>query len=177
MIRISKGKIAPLKEIVFIPTGGVKGIKATSAILSGASELKPPVLLDGDKPGTKMAAELKSDFYAAEQEKIIIVSEYTTLQNGEIEDLFPKTKIAKIVARFLPRPEEVDEEFDDVIAEDTPVCDQIEAFARAHGIDLEIGWKVRLATTIKREVLRGTDKIISETDPEFGKIVSLFERF
>ena len=125
-------------------------------------------MLDGDKPGAKMAAE---------QKKIIIVSEYTALQNGEIEDLFPKTKIAKIVARFLPRPEEVDEEFDDVIAEDTPVCDQIEAFARAHGIDLEIGWKVRLATTIKREVLRGTDKIISETDPEFGKIVSLFERF
>ena len=174
---ISKGKIAPLKEIVFIPTGGVKGIKATSAILAGASEVKPPVLLDGDKPGTKMATELKSDFYATEKEKVIIVSEYTALQNGEIEDLFPKTKIAKIVARFLPRPEEVDEEFDDVIVEDTPLCDQIEAFAKMHGIDLEKGWKVRLATTIKREVLRGTDKIISETDPEFGKIVSLFERF
>lgn len=174
---ISKGKIAPLKEIVFIPTGGVKGIKATSAILSGAGEIKPPVLLDGDKPGMKMATELKSDFYAVEQEKVIIVSEYTALHNGEIEDLFPKKKIAKIVARFLPRPEEVDEEFDDVIVEDLPVCDQVEVFAKTHGIDLEKGWKVRLATTIKREVLRGTDKIISETDPEFGKIVSLFERF
>ena len=125
----------------------------------------------------KMATELKSDFYAVEQEKVIIVSEYTALHNGEIEDLFPKKKIAKIVARFLPRPEEVDEEFDDVIVEDLPVCDQVEVFAKTHGIDLEKGWKVRLATTIKREVLRGTDKIISETDPEFGKIVSLFERF
>ena len=45
---ISKGSISPLKEIVFIPTGGVKGIKATSAILSGTSEVKPPVLLDGN---------------------------------------------------------------------------------------------------------------------------------
>lgn len=100
---ISKGKIAPLKDLVFIPTGGVKGIKATSAILSGASEIKPPVLLDGDKPGIKMSTELKSDFYAAESEKVISVSEFTTLPNGEIEDLFPKEKLAKIVARFLPR--------------------------------------------------------------------------
>lgn len=173
---ISKGKIAPLKEIVFIPTGGVKGIKATSAILSGASEVKPPILLDGDKPGTKMAAELKSDFYAAEQEKIIIVSEYTTLQNGEIEDLFPKDKFARIVSRFLPRPEEVDEEFDDVVVEDIPICDQIESFSKTHGIVLELGWKVRLATTVKREILKGTDKIISENDDEFSKIVSLFEK-
>ena len=30
---VSKGKITPLKDIAFIPTGGVKGIKATSAIL------------------------------------------------------------------------------------------------------------------------------------------------
>lgn len=172
---ISKGKIAPLKELVFIPTGGVKGIKATSAILSGVNEIKPLVLLDGDKPGLKMAAELKGDFYAAEQEKVINISQYTSLSNGEIEDLFPKSKIARIVSRFLPRPEEVDEEFDDVVVEEKPLCDQIESFAKTHGIALEPGWKVRLATTVKREILKGTDKIISEKDDEFSRIVSLFE--
>lgn len=173
---ISKGKIAPLKELVFIPTGGVKGIKATSAILSGASEVKPPVLLDGDKPGLKMAAELRGDFYAANQEKVIIVSNYTTLANGEIEDLFPKTKFARIVSRFLPRPEEVDEEFDDIVVDNRPICDQIEDFAKTHGITLELGWKVRLATTMKKEILRGTDKVIGEADEEFSRIVSLFEK-
>ena len=71
---ISKGKISPLKEIVFIPTGGVKGIKATSAILSGVNEVKPPVLIDGDKPGVKMANELKADFYAADTDKLIMVT-------------------------------------------------------------------------------------------------------
>ena len=172
---ISKGKIAPLKELVFIPTGGVKGIKATSAILSGVNEIKPLVLLDGDKPGLKMAAELKGDFYAAEQEKVINISQYTPLSNGEIEDLFPKSKIARIVSRLLPRPEEVDEEFDDVVVEDKPLCDQIESFAKTHGIALEPGWKVRLATIVKREILKGTDKIISEKDDEFSRIVSLFE--
>ncbi|WMJ24337.1 AAA family ATPase [Paludicola sp. MB14-C6] len=173
---ISKGKISPLKEIVFIPTGGVKGVKATSAILSGVSEIKPPVLLDGDKPGVKMATELKSDFYAADLDKIISVSDYTALPNGEIEDLFPKSKIASIIARFLPRPEEVDEEFDDVVTDDTPVCDQIETFAQTHGISLDKGWKVRLATMVKKEVLKGTNRVISEDDAEFNKIISLFEK-
>lgn len=173
---ISKGKIAPLKEIVFIPTGGVKGIKATSAILSGVSEIKPPVLLDGDKPGVKMAAELKSDFYAADLEKIISISDYTTLPNGEIEDLLPKSKLARIIARFLPRPEEVDEEFDDVVTDDKPVCDQIEAFAQKHRIPLEKGWKVRLATMVKKEILKGTDKVIGDDDAEFSKVINLFEK-
>lgn len=174
---ISKGKISPLKEIIFIPTGGVKGIKATSAILSGVNEVKPPILLDGDKPGMKTAAELKADFYAADTDKIIIATEYTSISEGEIEDLFPKEKLAKVVARFLPRPEEVDEDFDDVVEDKTPICNQIEAFAKCHGITLEKGWKVRLAAIVKREILKGNDKVIAETDPEFTKIVELFSRF
>lgn len=174
---ISKGKIAPLKEIVFIPTGGVKGIKATSAILSSTSEIKPPVLIDGDISGIKIAKELKTDFYAADLDKVVLVSEYTSLENGEIEDLFPKQKFAHLVARFLPRPEEVDEEFDDVVKENQPICNQIEEYAKEYNILLEKGWKVRLATTIKREILRGSDKVISEDDTEFCKIVELFQKF
>ena len=136
---ISKGKITPLKELVFISTGGVKGIKATSAILSATNEEKPTVILDGDVPGVKMATELKTDFYAATQDKVINISEFTSLQNGEIEDLLPKQKIAKVVAHFLPRPEDVEDEFDDVIVDDMPLCDQIERYAKANGIILEQG--------------------------------------
>lgn len=173
---ISKGKIAPLKEIVFIPTGGVKGIKATSAILSGANDIKPYVVVDGDKPGVKIANELKSDFYAAEPDKIVNVASYTGITEGEVEDLFPKDKFAKVVARFLPRPEEVDEEFDDVFVTDKPICNQIEEFAKKHNIILEKGWKVKLATLVKREILKGTDKVISESSDEFKKILELFEK-
>ena len=53
---------------------------------------------------------------------------------------------------------------------------QIEEFAKAHGIALEAGWKVRLATTVKKEVLKGTDKVICETDPEFSRIIELFSK-
>ncbi|OUN12737.1 ATP-dependent nuclease [Flavonifractor sp. An9] len=174
---ISKGKIAPLKEIVFIPTGGVKGIKATSAILSGVNDIKPLVVIDGDKPGTKMANELKADFYAAETEKLISIADFSTVVEAEVEDLFPKSKLAKIVARFLPRPEEADEEFDDVVVVDKPICNQIEEFAKAQGIDLGKGWKVRLAAMVKREILKGTDKVIGESDPEFAKVLELFNCF
>lgn len=173
---ISKGKIAPLKELVFIPTGGVKGIKATAAILSGVNEVRPPVIVDGDKPGSKVAAELKADFYAADQDKIINVSQFTNLAEGEIEDILPKDKFARIIARFLPRPEEVDEEFDDVVVETEPICNQVENYAKSHGISLAQGWKVKLATLVKREILKGTDKVVSEADDEFDKIVELFEK-
>lgn len=174
---ISKGKISPLRELVFIPTGGVKGIKATSAILSGVNEMNPPILLDGDKPGVKTAAELKADFYAADADKIIMTTDFTDIPEGEIEDLFPKGKFAKIVARFLPRPEEADEDFDDVVEGNVPICNQIEAFAKRHNITLEKGWKVRLAASVKREILKGNDKVIAEGDPEFSNIVELFDHF
>lgn len=174
---ISKGKISPLKEIVFIPTGGVKGIKATSAILSGVNEVKPPVLIDGDKPGVKMFNELKADFYAADTDKLIMVTGFSAIPEAEVEDLLPKAKFATIIARFLPRPEDTDEEFDDVVVDNRPVCNQIEEFAKAQGIDLGKGWKVRLAAMVKREILKGTDKVICETDPEFAKILELFNQF
>ncbi len=173
---ISKGKIAPLKEIVFIPTGGVKGIKATSAILSGASEVKPPVILDGDRIGVSTAKDLKNDFYASEPEKVITITDYTNIAEGEVEDLFPKDKMAKLAMKMLPRPEGVDEEFEDVLVLDRPFCNQIEDYAAKYGISLEKNWKVKLATIAKREILKGTDKVILETDPEFNKIEELFVR-
>jgi len=175
---ISKGKISPLKEIVFIPTGGVKGIKATSAILSGVNEIKPPVLIDGDKPAVKMFNELRSDFYAADTDKLIMVTEFSDISEAEVEDLLPKAKLAKIITRFLPKPEDTDEEFDDVVVENKPICNQIEDFAKTQDIDLGgKGWKVRLATMVKREILKGTDKVICDSDPEFAKILELFNRF
>ncbi len=174
---VSKGKISPLKEIVFISTGGVKGIKATSAILSGVNEVKPPILIDGDKPGKKVANELRTDFYANETDKLIMVTEFSDVPEAEVEDLFPKSKFAEIVTRFLPRPEDTEEEFRDVVVDDRPICNQIEEFAKAQGIEIKNGWKVRLASMVKREILKGKDFVISENDPEFSKILNLFKRF
>lgn len=176
---ISKGKISPLKEIVFIPTGGVKGIKATSAILSGTTDVKPPVLIDGDKPGMKMYNELKSDFYAANTDKLILMTEFSGMAEAEMEDLLPQNRLAEIASRFILRLTEFDddiEEFEDVVEKDKPICNQIENFARQHEISLDKSWKVSLAALVKKEILKGTDKFISESDSEFEKIVELFNK-
>ena len=173
---ISHGKITPLKELVFITTGGVKGIKATSSIIAGKSNERPFVIIDGDVPGQKMKKELLSDFYAAEPDKVIDISEYTSVPNGEIEDIFPLEKISKLVSKFLPRPEDTEDEFEDVAKEGEPLCNQIESFAKSQNIHLEKWWKVQLATAIKQEILRGRGKVIGEGDKEFMKIEEIFKR-
>lgn len=173
---ISHGKITPLKELVFITTGGVKGIKATSSIIASKSNERPFVIVDGDLPGQKMKNELLSDFYAAEPTKIIDISEYTSVPKGEIEDIFPLSKMSKLTSKFLPRPEEAEDEFEDIAKEGVPLCDQIEDFAKSQSIPLGKGWKVQLATTVKQEILRGRGKVIDENDKEFMKVEELFRR-
>jgi predicted ATP-dependent endonuclease of OLD family len=173
---VSKNKITPLKELVFIPTGGVKGVKATASIVTGINEVKPFVVLDGDRIGVKMVNELKADFYASSEKQLVNIAVYTSLDNGEIEDLLPVNRFSTIISKFLPRPEEVNEEFEDFVQEGEPICNQIENYTKKYNIILDKGWKVRLAVIVKREILKGNDKVIAETDPQFAKIISLFNQ-
>ena len=53
---------------------------------------------------------------------------------------------------------------------------RLEQMAKKHNIPLEKGWKVKLATLVKREILKGTDKVISESNDEFKKILELFAK-
>jgi len=174
---ISKGKIQPLKEIAFIPTGGVKAIKATTGIIQGKNEDLPYVIIDGDNPGQKIKKDLIQSFYSNEADRVIDISEYTGVKNGEIEDIFPADKFAQFVSRFLPRPEEVEDEFEDFYIDGVPMCNQIEEYAKKNQISLDTGWKVNLAKKIKSEILKGKDRVISEEDPTFGNIVKLFQKF
>ena len=165
-----------MKELVFITTGGVKGIKATSSIIASKSNERPFVIIDGDIPGQKIKKELLSDFYVAEPNKVIDISEYANVPNGEIEDIFPLEKMSKLISKFLPRPEEAEDEFEDVAEENIPLCNQVEGFAKSQNIRLEKGWKVQLAAAVKQEILRGKGKVIDEKDKEFIKVEELFKR-
>ena len=173
---IAKNKITPLKEIVFIPTGGTKGIKATAGILTGAKDNLPPIIIDGDKPGLKIKSELESDFYAADKNRIICLSEYSEIGHNEIEDMFPKEKMQKIASKFLKHDYPCDDDFEDEELNDAPMCNQIEEYAKKNEIQLQQGWKVKLAVKVKEEILKGRDKVITENDPEFNKFVAIFER-
>lgn len=174
---IASGKITPHKEIVFIPTGGVKGIKVTTSILASTSGGKPYVIVDGDQPGQKMKAELLSGLYAGEKEKVLDITDFTVIPKGEIEDLFPHGKLAELVTKILDTPEDAEDEFVDTLQENIPICNQIEEYARKYSIPLEKGWKVKLAQQVKKDILRKTPKVITESDAEFEKIVALFSKF
>lgn len=173
---ISKGKVTPLKEIIFIPTGGTKGIKVTASILSGKKEDYPFIVLDGDSAGHRKKKELEADFYKGNEGKIIDISKYS-INNGEVEDLFPKKKFAAIIDKVLFKANESDESFEDIVDDNFPIIDQIDAFASRNQIDLgdQNAWKIELAKNIKKEILSGREKLISEEDKEFSELITLFK--
>lgn len=91
---ISKSIIQPIKEMLFIPTGGVKGIGQTSTIVSTKTNDYPYVILDGDSSGRDKKKHLEKNLYSGNKDKIIDLSNYSFF-NGEVEDLFPKKTLQK----------------------------------------------------------------------------------
>src|ERR1700722_10841244 len=146
---IGKGNLRPSREILFMPSGGVKGVKAVCALVMGTDDELPFVLVDSDEAGTKFATGLKTSLYQGDQAKVLTVGDFIGSPNVEVEDLFPPKFIARIVDRYLPKPSDIGEEFSDGLKEGAPIVPQIEAYAKKHGIELELGWKVDIAKRVK----------------------------
>jgi len=60
ILLIAAGRIAPARELVFVPAGGVRGAGAVIAITTGTEDALPFVLLDSDAPGLKLATQLRT---------------------------------------------------------------------------------------------------------------------
>jgi hypothetical protein len=149
-ILIGTGRIKPNRELVFIPAGGVSGMKAVVPIFSGKDEILPYVLLDADKPGQQMAAHLKSGLYVNDKDRVLSIEVFTELENSEVEDLMPHNIIAQIVDRTIRGAANY---FSDIIKPNEPIIGQIESFAAAAGHKLETGWKVDLAKQVKSRLM------------------------
>ena len=175
---IATNRFIPKKEIIFVPFGGTrsKGLQGTISVLSGVTEGLPCVLLDSDANGNKTAEELKASFYKDVQDKVFSLSNYfPDRQYCEIEDIFPRKKMAKAANRILPRPEDLDDEFVDVFDESLPLCDQVEGYIKKNNLELDCPWKIKLAKTIKRELGKIDNKILSDEDEnEISALVKLF---
>ena len=154
MLLIGSGHLKPSRELVFVPAGGVKGVKAIAAILSGKENMLPKVLLDSDAKGREFADHLASGLYADAEDRVLQVSDFfDEISDPEIEDLWPTDLWAYEVTRFLRGP---DPEFDEQVDPDQPVCDQVERYAAKHNLTLEKpGWKTAVAQRIKQRVLDG----------------------
>lgn len=160
---ISFGELTPKKDIIFIPSGGTRGVKPIVSLLTGKNDELPIVLLDGDSQGSKMAEALRKDLYQETPNSILIVSEIIGMDQAEIEDLIPPT-IMKKLSRYQLRSNNPDSDFEDCYVKELPILKQLEEFAVSNEITLEKGWKVEFAKLVKNHLLKiSRDKIPEDT--------------
>ena len=166
---IGIGELKNSKEIVFIPTGGVKGMAPVTKLLSSRDSSLPFVLLDSDKAGKDYFKQLTTGLYRDEKDKVLEVSQFLAEEEYEIEDLIPPKSIIQIIDRMFRS----DQYFEDYYRKDWPIVNQIEVWARKNSIALTHGWKVEVARVAQNRF----DKIM-EAVPEKLKQswISLFQK-
>lgn len=142
---LKSGNLKFSKEIVFIPSGGVRNVSALASLVGGKTSGLPHVILDADASGAAFKSKLAKELYSGEPAKLHSVGDFVKIANSEIEDIIPVSLIGKAVHSFLRTDDE--EEF--VPCEGKPIVPQIEEYALANDIHLPSGWKVEVAKKIK----------------------------
>lgn len=66
---IKEKLLAPKQEMVFVPSGGVKGVPGVVSILSGKTEDLPYVLVDSDTSGQDTVKKLSSGLYKDQKDR------------------------------------------------------------------------------------------------------------
>lgn len=170
---IKENIIRPKFELVFMPSGGVKGISGVVGIVCSKSDELPFVVVDSDERGKDAAKKLKSGqgLYKDSPEKVIEVKSFTQIDNSEVEDIIPYSLLKKYILRLFNTIEDEDFEYD----ESLPIIPQIESFANNQHITLDKGWKVDMAKSAKN-VLR--NKFQGNIDDKYINIwKTLFDKF
>ncbi len=168
---IRNQKFSPNMEIVFIPSGGVRGVPGVVSIVSGKNGELPIVILDSDQSGKEAKKKLLSGLYQASPKKVIEVAEFSAIENCEFEDIIPFDLMKRQLDRLFRDVE--DEDIFDVISENEAIIPQIERFAKNHNMELGKGWKVDLSRSVKQQLLK-SKSIVSDY---IEKWIQLFEKF
>lgn len=168
---IKTKKYTPQKELVFIPSGGVKGISGVVSILCSKNDELPYVIVDSDISGKDAVKKLKSGLYKDAHDKIIEIYNISNIDNSEVEDIIPISLLERTINHFFISVE--DEDFMDNYEDDKPIVNQIEEFASDNNVELEKGWKVELAKAAKKALLKAKEEKISNEYIE--KWVKLFD--
>lgn len=167
---IANGKLKYSKELVFIPTGGVRGVGPISTLVSARDDELPYVLLDSDKSGRDYKNKLVGGKYKGYENRVLEVSDFLGEGQYEIEDFIPN----KAFVREIDRMYRAREFFEDVYVSTKPIVNQIENWAEKNAIELEQGWKVELA----RNTQNRFDKVFSDVDESLVKNwMDLFNKF
>lgn len=145
---IHKKLIAPKQEIVFVPSGGVKGVPGVVSLLTGKRSKLPYVLLDSDQIGANAKKKLISGLYKDASECILEVKDFIPIDNSEVEDIIPYSLLKRGIYHLFLTVE--DEMFDDLYVDTAAILPQIEQFASTYEVELIDGWKVELAKSAKQ---------------------------
>lgn len=166
-ILISHKSVSPKDEIIFVPSGGVKGVVS---IICGKNAELPFVILDSDKSGEDCKKKLSDNLYKDDVDKLLEVKDFVKIEKSEIEDLILSEDIVKAIDRIMPH--NVEEYFSDIFEKGKPIIPQIESYSNSNGYDLPNGWKVELAKKVKTIMLK------QKYDKEQLKVwKSLFDKF
>lgn len=169
---IANGKLKYSKELVFIPTGGVRGVGPISTLVAARDDELPYVFLDSDKSGKDFKNKLTGGKYKDCKDRVLEVVDFLDENHQyEVEDLIPHGSVIKEIDRTYRTRDDL---FEDVYEESNPIVNQIEEWAGNNSIDLEEGWKVELARNIQNRF----DKVFSDVDENLVKAwETLFNKF
>lgn len=169
---IANGKLKYSKELVFIPTGGVRGVSPISTLVAARDDELPYVFLDSDKSGKDFKNKLTGGKYKNCKDRVLEVADFLDENHQyEVEDLIPHESVIKEIDRTYRTRDDL---FEDMYKESTPIVNQIEEWAGNNSIDLEEGWKVELARNIQNRF----DKVFSDVDENLVKAwEKLFNKF
>jgi len=171
-ILIREGKLKPSQDILFAPSGGIKGIQGITGLVAAKNDDLPYIMLDSDSSGTIFYEKLIQGLYKDCKTKVLTVKNFTEMENSEIEDLIPYEFIKKAIERLLGVQDE-DDEF--VPNANEPILPQIENYANEHKIELPQGWKVNLAKAFKKQTLSKKKKKIPKKYLDIW--IKLFKNF
>lgn len=163
---IGKGKLQYSKEIVFIPTGGVKGMGPVSKLVSSRDDKLPFVLLDSDKTGKAYFKQLSDGRYRDEKNKLIEVAQFLKEGEYEIEDLIP----AKSIIQLIDRMYRAEQYFDDFYEKEIPIVNQIETWATKNNLILKDGWKVELARGLQNRFDKEFEKVDESIESSWSEL-------
>ena len=170
---IKENKIAPKQEIVFVPSGGVKGISGVVSIVSSKSEQLPYVIVDSDQMGKEAVKKLHSGLYKDQKKHIVEIEKIVEMENSEFEDIIPFDLLNRGITRMFISVEDV--AFEDEYDATKPIIPQIEEFANRYSIELCDGWKVELSKAFKQSL---KNKKASDISSAYSKKwVKLFKAF
>jgi len=135
--------------MVFVPSGGAKGVKGIVSMICAGDEDLPIVLLDSDQGGKETKRVLLSGLYSGNESKILEVGKYTGMIDSEIEDLIPTEIMIKNIDKIVSHHDE--ESFEDNFKAGISITPQMEEFGSRFNMD-KLTLKVKLSERFRNQI-------------------------